>query len=268
MGPFAISGARLKPPADVAPSALFQKLIEMPRPSEVVDFPRNDERGKPIAQIRIQTLESTEHDKAREQAHAKLKGRGISNEDMAAPALREVLGDAIAKELIAMSCLTANNQSGDDNAPYYGREFRNGEDVGRLRADEILVLFNTYHLVQHKYGPIERNLSEADIDAWIVRLQEGAAEFPLLNLALPQLVLLAQSLAQRHYTLCSIMASQLSSLPPTLAALLEPFLTGIISAGSPAEETAPDGSGRSDRPLTEITTGQAADMAAKMRDRG
>jgi hypothetical protein len=256
-----------KPPDDVAPSELFRTLIEMPRPSEVVDFPRNDAAGKPIAQIRVQILTSDEHDKAREDAHKKLKARGISNDDMSAPAVREVLGDAIAKELIAMACLTAKNQSGDDNRPMYGREFRNGADVGKLGADEILVLFNTYHLVQHKYGPIERNLSEADIDAWIVRLQEGAAEFPLLNLALPQLVLLAQSLAQRHYTLCSIMASQLKSLPDTLAALLAPFLTGIISVGSLADETDPDGLGRRDRPLGPISTEAAAEMAAKMRDR-
>lgn len=255
------------PPTDIPASELFRKLIEMPRPSEVVDFPRNDSAGKPIAQIRIQTLTSDEHDKAREEAHKKLKARGVSNDDMSAPAIREVLGDAIAKELIAMASLTAKSQSSDPEHPIYAREFRNGADVGRLGADEILVLFNTYHLVQHKYGPIERNLSEADIDAWIVRLQEGAAEFPLLNLALPQLVLLAQSLAQRHYALCSIMASQLKSLPDTLAALLEPFLTGIISAGSLADETDPDGLDRRDRPLAPITTEAAAEIAAKMRDR-
>jgi hypothetical protein len=239
--------------------------MEVPRPSEVIDFPRKDEAGNPIAKIRIQVLTSEEHDKAREDAHARLKKKGITNDDMSAPAIREVLGDAIAKELIAMSCLTANNQSGDPDRPLYGREFRNANDVGKLGADEILVLFNTYHLVQHKYGPIERNLSESDVDAWIVRLQEGAAEFPLLNLALPQLVLLAQSLARRHYTLCLTTASLLKSLPDTSAALLEPFLTGIISAGQPADETDHGGSGSSDPEL--ITVEQAAEIARKMRDR-
>lgn len=256
----------MMPPADEQPSALFSKLLEMPRPTQVIDFPRKDEQGNPVGTVRIQILTAKEHDQARELAHNALKKRGYDKEDMSAPAIREVLGDAIAKELIAMACLSEQNY-GESDRPLYKREFRNSADLEKagIRADELLILFNAYQLVQNKYGPIERNLSEADIDSWIVRLQEGAAEFPLLNLALPQLVLLVQSLAQRHFTLCSTMASRLSSLPNTLVALLEPFLTGIISAGSPADETAPDGSGRSDHPLTPITTEAAADMARKMR---
>src|SRR4051812_35627040 len=112
----------------------------MPRPSEVIDFPRKDEAGNQIGQIRGEIVTSDEHDKARELAHDRLKKRGISNDDMSAPAIREVLGDAIAKELIAMACLTAKNQSGDPQRPLYGREFRNAVDVGKLGADEILVL--------------------------------------------------------------------------------------------------------------------------------
>ena len=256
------------PPKDTEPSELFAKLLEMPRPTEVIDFPRTDAQGNPVGQVRIQILTSLEHDKARELAHGALKKRGIDKDDMSAPAIREVLGDAIAKELIAMACLGERDYAKDGEAPIYQRVFRGSRDVDALGADEILVLFNAYQLVQNKYGPFERNLSDSDVDAWIERLGEGGSAFPLLNLALPQLVLLAQSLAVRHSTLCHIMASQLSSLPPSSVALLEPFLSGITFAGEPADGTEPLGSARKDRPLTPITTEAAAEIAAKMRERG
>lgn len=254
------------PTKEIPPSELFAKLLEMPRPSEVIDFPRNDAHGNPVDRIRVQVLTSLDHDKAREQAHAALKGRGLDKEDMSAPAIREVLGDAIAKELIAMACLTERD-FGDAGKPTYGRIFRNAKDVDSLAADEILILFNAYQLVQSKYGPFERNLSADDIEAWITRLGEGGSEFPLLSLALPQLVLLAQCLGERLYTLSRIPASPSESSPSTSGSPAPDSSTDTGSAGSPVDATDLTGSERRDRPLGPITTEAARDMAEKMRDR-
>jgi hypothetical protein len=149
------------PPKKVDASELFLKLMEAPRPSEVVDFPRLDRDGKPLFQIRIQVLRMDEHDQARIIAQQKLKARRIANEDLNSAAIKEVLGDAVAKELIAMACLTVDPMEGSD-PPVYGRVFRDGEDVGKLSADEVLVLFNAYQLVQHKYGPFERTITGPD----------------------------------------------------------------------------------------------------------
>lgn len=258
----------MKPP-EMEPSALFTKLLEMPRPSEVIDFPRKDAQGNPIGRLRMQILTSIEHDRARETAHNALRARGLKNEDMTAPAIKEVLGDAVAKELIAMAALTESAQVADPvtGNPVYGRVFRNGKDVDQLGADEITILFNAYMLVQHMFGPFERNLVPEDIDAWIQRLGEGAAEFPLLNLPLPQLVLLAQSLGERLFTLYRILASQLSSLPPSLAAALPGFFTATTSVGSPPDVADQGGSVPSGEAPSSITTDQATEMARNFRER-
>jgi hypothetical protein len=239
------------PPKKVDASELFLKLMEAPRPSEVVDFPRLDRDGKPLFQIRIQVLRMDEHDQARIIAQQKLKARRIANEDLNSAAIKEVLGDAVAKELIAMACLTVDPMEGSD-PPVYGRVFRDGEDVGKLSADEVLVLFNAYQLVQHKYGPFERTITgPEDIDAWIKRLAEGGDAFPLSSLALPALADLTWSLAVRTYSLYQILASQWSSLPDTLAASLESYSTAIISSGEQLADSDQDGgASRLDDPLT------------------
>lgn len=256
------------PPKDVPPSELFAKLLEMPRPSDVFDFPRKDALGISVGKVRMQTLTSIEHDRAREAAHVTLKKRGFSIEELSAPTIKEVLGDAVAKELIAMACLTERNFSDEGATPSYGRIFRTAADLDVLSSDEILILWNCYQLVQYKFGPIERNLDQDEFNAWIKRLGEGGAEFPLLRLALPQLVMLAQSLGARLCTLYRILESQQQALPTSLASLLADFSMPTGWSGTPVENSDPDGSDRSDRPLTELTTDLAARMAANQRDLG
>lgn len=255
------------PPKDVPASELFTKLLECPRPSEVFDFPRKDELGIPLGKIRMQVLTSPEHDRAREAAHAALKKKGYSIEELSAPTIKEVLGDAVAKEIIAMTSLTERNY-GTEEKPSYGRIFRTALDLDVLTSDEILVLWNSYQLVQYKYGPIERNLDQDDFNAWIRRLGEGGAEFPLLRLALPQLVMLAQSLGERLCTLYRILESQREALPTSLASQLAAFSTDTGWFGTPADSSGPGGSDRSDRPLTELTTELAAELSANQRDMG
>jgi hypothetical protein len=239
------------PPKKVEASELFLKLMEAPRPSEVVDFPRLDKDGKPIAQVRIQVLRMDEHDQARIVAQQKLKARRVANEDLSSAAIKEVLGDAVAKELIAMACLTVEPMQ-ESEPPVYGRIFRDGEDVGKLSTDEVLVLFNAYTLVQHKYGPFERTITSAeDIDAWIKRLVEGGDVFPLSSLDLPALAELTLSLAQRVHSICTILASQWSSLPPTLVASLESCSMAISSYGERHADSEQTGGASSlDEPLT------------------
>ncbi len=256
----------MRPPENVEPSELFQKLLSATPPSEVIDFPRRGPDGKPIDQVRVQVVESTEHDRARIDATAKLKARGLSDAELSSPAIREVLGDAIAKEMIAQACLTVKGVGDPDN-PLYGRIFRDARDVDRLRADEIVVLFNAHLLVQKKYGPFEGNLSKEDVDAWILRLGAGASEFPLSQLAWLQLAELAQSLAARLYTLSRILESQLESLPNTLASSLESYVLGTTSAGEPADEHTVTTSESSEVKSALITTETATELAKKMRDR-
>lgn len=216
-----------KPPSDVPPSELFLKLLE-PQPSEVMDFPRKDRNGKPVGQIRIRVLSQEEHDMARVLARADMKARGFETEDLQSDEIREVTGDQIAKELIAMACLDVNShiKNPDTDEPVYGRVFTSAREVGKLRAPEVSALFRAYMLVQDKFGPTEH---DCDVDAWVNRLAEGGQSFPLLSQDLPELASLTCSLAEKISFMCLVLGSQWEELPPTCQSALEPCCSGIGS---------------------------------------
>jgi len=230
-----------KPPTDVAPSELFLKLCEA-RPTEEIDFPRKDRFGNPVGKLRIQVLTMEDHNRARIQAQKALKksvsGFGIEQldqSDMESPAVREVLGDLVAHELLCMACVSDKPafEATEDRPAVYPRVFNKPEDLRRtLTADETLSLFQAYRLVQHKWGPFELTTGEeGEIEAWIQRLKEGARAFPLLALSLPQLHDLTSSLAARISLLSNILVSQWESLPPSLQQALEPYCLGTGLSG-------------------------------------
>lgn len=234
----------MKPPMkdEVESSELWLKLNE-PRPSEVIDFPRKDRKGNPIGKIRIQVLRMEDHNRARILATKALreavKDFGLSEltkDEMESDAVREVLGDLIAHELLCLACLTDKEQveGGDEfGNPIYGRVFATPKHIRQtLTADETLVLFNAYRMVQYKYGPFEKTINDdSDVEAWITRLKEGGSEFPLLALPLPQLAELAYCLSEKISLLSQILASQQSSLPDTLVSSLKSCFSGIFSYG-------------------------------------
>ena len=198
------------PSKDIPASDLFLKLTEAPRPTEVVDYPRMDlSTGKPVGQVRIQVLNHIEHDNARKLAHQKMKEQGFDKDDLQGTTIQEVMGDAVARELLAMACLTVENYNDDPNdTPIYGRMFRDASDLSKLRSDEIAVLFGKYLYTQAKYGPYEGNISsKEDVDAWVKRLVDGGSPFLVLHLPLPQLADLTFLLAERVSTLSESLAS-------------------------------------------------------------
>ena len=56
-----------------------------------------------------------------------------------------------------------------------------------LTTDEITCLFMAYIEHQQESGPIVANMSVPTMDAWILRLQEGASRVPLAQLSLEAL---------------------------------------------------------------------------------
>lgn len=234
----------MKPPLlqEVEPSELWLKLCE-PRPSEVIDFPRKDRNGEPIGKVRIQVLRMEDHNNARLKATKALKQsikeaglNELDKNEMESDAVREVLGDLIAHELLCMACFTDNDQGNDENGnPIYGRIFgKPGQIRSALTADETLVLFNAYRLVQFKFGPFEATLNDdGDIEAWVQRLKEGGSAFPLLVLPLPQLAELTYKLSAKISLVCQILGSHLSSLPDTLVSDLKNCFTDMSLFGEP-----------------------------------
>ncbi len=230
-----------KPSTEISAADLFLKMMEA-RPSDIIDFPRRGADGNYVARVRIQVLRGEDHDRARMAGQAALKRKiasfgiaPLSDKDMESPAIQECLGDAIAHELLAMAVRSVEPVSPETEtaAPVYGPIFTSGALIPQaLTADEIAALYNAYLMVQHKYGPFERTIDgDADVDAWVNRLEEGAARYPLAVLPLPQLAELTCSLAERISTLSRILASQWESLPDSSRSLLHPFCMGIGSFG-------------------------------------
>ncbi len=262
----------MNPPQDVTPAELFLKLSE-PLPTEVIDFPRKDRQGNPLGQIRIRVLSMEDHNRARIMAQAALKksvsGFGVENldkSDMDSPAVREVLGDLVAHEILCMACLSDKPKPHMIDAPEgpdkYARVFHNPGELRRvLTADETLTLFNAYRLVQYKWGPFEGILGEAgEVEAWVKRLEEGARSFPLLALSLPQLHQLTLSLAERISLLSRILVSQWDSLPPSLASQLETYCLGTGLSGALADHYTQISSESSQ---TEVSLDRAARMSER-----
>lgn len=220
------------PPADIPASELWRKLSEAPRPSIVIDFPRKGPDGEPLGKLRVQVLTLDQHDEARLRAHTWLKDKKkIPSEDVRGPSIQEVYGDAVARELLAMACLSVEPIAGTETSPRYARIFPTAEAIGqKLSADEVNVLFTAYTMAQHRFGPYEATIDGPDeLNAWIKRLTEGASAFPLAQCSWHQLVELSMSLAERAYSLSAVLESLHSTLPASLASSLASWGIGTCS---------------------------------------
>jgi hypothetical protein len=129
--------------------------------------------------------------------------------------------------------------------------------VRKLTADEITALFGAYLLVQHNYGPNAGVMDEAEVNAWVERLEAGASNLPLSQLDSHQLVDLCMFLARRSYTFSQVLSSQRQSLPISWESIPESWAFGTSSSS----ELAADGahSPEDDR----VITAEEAMAAAK-----
>jgi hypothetical protein len=203
----------------------------------------------------------------------------LSAEDMKDPSVEKMVADAAAREILAACCFHVkpiDGSEGDEGGPRYWRMWRDSDHVNSLSAHEIAVLFRAYQLTQEKFGPYEGGgMSKAEQDLWIKRCMEGAAGFPLLSMPLPHLLTFSSSSVERLCSLSDVLASQWSSLPPTLASALEPFLVDTSSFGKPAAGSALDGSDESDdvedpilNPDEVLEVDDAVAVAQRLRDGG
>lgn len=195
------------PPADTPSSELWSRLITIPRPWEVVDFPRLDPiTHEPIGQIAIWVL--TQEEQTASSAAA----------------------DRVAKQLLHDA-----QKNGEENLGYQNvyaneatvqvlhRACRDVKDIMRpafpapgllrkhLSVDEIGVLATLYMQVQFKIGPIVARMTQDEEKEWIRRLADGGQVFPTSLLS-----------PREHERLLVSMASQLVS-----------FWTDTSFAGSP-----------------------------------
>jgi hypothetical protein len=264
------------PAKEVPPNELFLKLLERPRPSEEVPFQGLDQPGAK-GKLRCQVLAKEDNDRARLTAFQSLKknaGRygitSLTEADLRDEAIRGVVSDLAACEVIAMAYTTTTPTPGfteDDPLCKYDRVFPDGEAVGKtLTADEVRYLFSAYQLVQAKYGPNEAVCLPEDINLWVRRLVEGAADFPFLRLDSHQWAELLTMMAGQLYKLSDLLTSQWESLPESLRSDLQTYCLDTTSSGEPVGSLS--ASGQPQLPEGEISFEQAVRFANQQLGRG
>lgn len=244
------------PPND-PPNELLLRLLQRPAASALVDLPSRSTNGTPLAQIRILVLRQEQHDEARSRAEEKLKAqRRVS--DLKSTVGAEILGDAVAKELLAMACHMADPIDPTADNPVYPLLFRSAQDVGKLSADEVTALFGSYLLVQKKYGPFARDLDEDEVNAWIERLTEGASALPLGQLPSQDVAELCLCLARRALCLSKLLDCQQKSLPIPWESVPPSFRLDTGSSSEPVADSIP-----SSEAASELITQEQAKAAAR-----
>jgi hypothetical protein len=221
----------MMPPEDMEPSELFLRLQQRPRPSDVVDYP-----DPAMGKLRIQVLTMSEQDTARLKAYEMI-AKKLKPEDRGQAVIQEgVYADAVAREALCLACVSVKPIREDAEIPTYSRIFPDADSIARLLPSrEVGALFHCYEMIQQRIGPVEREImTKEEETAWILKLGRGAAAYPLVRLRWLQLVDLTTSMAERLCGLSDYLESQLSNLPPTLAADLKAWHIGIGSFGQPA----------------------------------
>ncbi len=181
------------PPADVPVSELWAALTSIPRPWQVVDFPRVDPITKePLGQVAIWVL--TQEEQIAASAEADQVAKRVLKDPQRA-------GEAnLGYENIY------NNES---TVQVLYRACRDIKDVSRpafpsasmlrkqLSIDEISVLAVLYMQVQASIGPIVSSMTVDEEELWIGRLAQAGNIYPIAALSLREQERLLVSLACR-----------------------------------------------------------------------
>jgi hypothetical protein len=204
-----------KGPPGGNPTELFRKLMEMPRPSTVVDFPRRNPDGTPVGQFAMTILSESELNEVRAAADrtAKKMLGDAQKEGEQNLGYQDIYRNVSVVELLWRACRASKEEM---HIPAFLSPALMRKN---LTTDELAVLMDAYLQFKVEAGPIISDMSEAEMDAWIKRLAEGAGRVPLSLLS---------SEAKTDLLLRSV-------------ALLRSCWTGSGSAGSPAGSSSTEG---------------------------
>lgn len=174
--PLAMAGGGNAPPRDVPPSELVRRLIDRGRPqSALVDYPRFDEAGKVICQVRLRALTEGELENALANARRETARLLRSAGDEALPWRPEELEhNARATEILAIACRNPDTEHGDKPFFEHGvievRQYCTQQELG--------VLLNAYAAMVDKTHPNLNDLTESEMRAWVDVIAKGVVENP------------------------------------------------------------------------------------------
>lgn len=225
------------PPENVPPSELWTLLSQMPRPWEVVDFPRIDPiTREPIGQVAIWVLSQEEQLAA--SAAADTVAKKILKERQAAGehnlGYEAVYNNEATVQVLHRACRDVKDLNRS--------AFPDASKLRKLSVDEVSVLAVLYLQVQAKLGPIIATMSSEEERAWIGRLAEAGNVFPTASLSPREQERLMVSMARQLVSFWTATSSP-GSAPEsgsTTASESEPVDTLPEAADVPPEQLVPE----------------------------
>ena len=174
----------------MTPAEIWVSIIKMPRPHQLVDFPRMNAQGEPVARISMTVLTQEEQITASldTDRFTKRVMKEMPRADEAKRCYDDIYNNRAALEILHRACRSVENFA----MPFFPSP---NEMATHLTPDEVGVLFRSYLLVQDDVGPIISRLSQEEVEAWIKRLREAGSKAPLALLSLGALSDLAYSMA-------------------------------------------------------------------------
>jgi hypothetical protein len=190
------AGRHRRPPTDIKPSELILRLQDTKRPSEVLPFVRRDDDGQPLFSYRMMILTPEELDVARANAdqytRKKLSDTLEITDEQASRVRAETWADIYNDALMTEALFEAMRREDDCARPLWDAP----SQIRRLlTTDEVVMLFKIYEGIQLRLGPMWRLMDQTEVDAWVKRLMEGAAHYPLESLGQAGQVQLIYSMA-------------------------------------------------------------------------
>jgi len=180
---------------------------------KTVDYPRSmPDSEVQVGQIIMWPLTQNEQMASNAEADrfAKKLLRESQKKDEATLGYDSIYSNEVAVQVLYRACRDVQN--------YKQAAFPTPSDMReKITADEIGGLFALYCSVAAEVGPLVTRMSDEEMEAWVVALAEGGAQYPFALLS-----------AECQQRLLSFMASRLHS-----------FWTATPSAGSPPDEPLP-----------------------------
>lgn len=209
------------------PSELVQALAAETLPHDEFDYPRRKADGSAVGRVRMQLISVSKEMEARKRGLDKLKkDPRITPDVFDSQAAQDLLGDYVAHEVLAMSCLSTVNR-GTDEKPHYPFLFGNPRNLEEhATRDEIDWLWQQYLVLRAKCGiwRMENVDTNEAVASWAKELEAAGTSAPLCSLASQDLVTLASRSLITVRTLSRILASQLENSEISLASELEIFM--------------------------------------------
>lgn len=157
------------PPKDIPAGELWVAMTEMPRPKQIVPFPRKGADGKPVGEVAIVVLRQDE------QLRATIAAEQLVRAELPNAKQEDSLGYGIAFnnaasiEQLYRACRDPNDLD--------RLIFPNPKEMRRVMSvDEVGALYSSYLRVRAEIGPNPAELSKESAEAWLDKLIEGGNE--------------------------------------------------------------------------------------------